>query len=141
MRKRKSNIDYNRHCPYCCRHYNKEIGHVCTTICKDCNLKMSDHTITRVDLSGNHKAECPIKVKKTMKIKGKVFWLYPCTIDPKTGDVKATSHWTWNKMMWLFNILSHFEGFAADVIGVKHFFVIKIDKKDREKLKKINANY
>lgn len=65
---------------------------------------------------------------------GKIFGLFPVTIVDNVPDLDDC--FFNNHFMWLFEILNSIEGFAASLVGVEHYFLIKMDKPKKNNMAK-----
>lgn len=64
---------------------------------------------------------------------GKIYGLFPITISGTDGTPELNDCFMNNYFIWLFEVMNVIEGFACNVLGKEHYFLIKMDKKNKDK--------
>lgn len=76
-----------------------------------------------------------------MIIRGYVFEIFPVDYNIETDEVEFSEHWVNKYFFWLFEFLNCCEGFAADIVGAKHWFAISFRGKSKTKIKELNEKH
>jgi len=67
------------------------------------------------------------KNKQSNKERGKIYGIFPVTMVDGVPDLDRC--FINDNFMWLFEIMNHIDAIACSLLGIEHYFIIKIDKK------------
>lgn len=68
-----------------------------------------------------------------MKIKGKIYWIFPAYYDTQNEEIGLEDQWFNNTFEWLFEFLNELEGLVCAIFDWDHWFVfVPNDKKEFE---------